>query len=112
MFYQIERTSNAPTNNHRDNKKDKDKDKDKAVPGVVAVLACVLSIGLSGYISLVVTDPDQGKTITLAESNQLMLKDMERIKNSPHMPPQAKKMALMYLERYNSIGEAMRSHQN
>ena len=65
-----------------------------------------MSVGLSGYISLVITDPDQGKLVTLAEMSVRKAQQIEYIKNNPHMPPQAKRMALGALERSQAMGNA------
>jgi hypothetical protein len=60
----------------------------------LGVVACLISVGLSGYFAIVVSNPDKGQTYTLAEMKQLMANEVERIKNDPYMPPQAKAMAL------------------
>jgi hypothetical protein len=108
MFYQIAPASGVPPQENKDGKKENE----KAINGIVAVLACILSVGLSGYVSLVITDPDQGKLVTMQEMSQRQEREIERIKNSPHMPPQAKRMALAALERSKAMGDALRSHKN
>lgn len=60
----------------------------------LGVIACLMSVGFSGYFAIVVSNPDQGRTYTLDEMKQLMANEVKRIENDPHMPAQAKKMAL------------------
>jgi len=104
MFYDIDRT-NAPVTNSKQAKPDKQKE--PGIPAVIATLACVLSVGMSGYISLVLTDPDQGKLVSMAEMSVRMTREVERIKNDPHMPPQAKRMALGAIERSQAMGRTI-----
>lgn len=73
---------------------------EKPVSGVVALLVCILTIGASGYFSLQLTDPDRGKTVTPAEMRLRQAKEAERIANDPHMPPQAKAIALRMLQQH------------
>jgi hypothetical protein len=66
----------------------------------VAVVLGMFVIGVSGVVSLRVTSSeiDEGRTYTLAESRQRSAALVERIKNDPGMPPEAKAVALRYLQ--------------
>lgn len=62
-------------------------------PGL-AIVAGVVAIGVSGFMSLERSSLDQGRLIQPEEIPQLMAAEVERIKNDPYMPPQAKAAAL------------------
>ncbi len=66
----------------------------------VAVVLGMFVIGVSGVMSLRLTSDeiDEGHTYTLAESKQRNQVLVERIKNDPGMPPEAKAVALRYLQ--------------
>jgi hypothetical protein len=81
-----------------DQKKPEPTKETKPVSGVLALLACVCTVGISGYVSLRLNDPDQGKVVTLAEMRVRMQREAERIARDPIMPPQAKAMALRALK--------------
>jgi hypothetical protein len=70
----------------------------------LGVLACLMSVGLSGYFAIVVTNPDKGRTLSLEDMKQLMANEVQRIKNDPYMPPQAKAIALRAIANGGRIG--------
>jgi hypothetical protein len=70
----------------------------------LGVLACLISLGCSGYFAIVLSNPDQGRTFTLAQMKVLMANEVERIKNDPYMPPQAKAIALRAIANRGHVG--------
>jgi cytochrome b561 len=70
----------------------------------LGVFACIISVGISGYVAIVVNNPDQGRTLTLVQMKQLMVAEVDRIKNDPYMPPQAKAIALRAIQSSGKLG--------
>jgi|GEM_PF-3457959 hypothetical protein len=77
----------------------------------LSFLLCVVAIGISGFVSLTLTNPDQGKLVTMAEMEQRIVAEIQRIKNDPNMPTQAKEFALGALQRGRFVGQYMRNQQ-
>jgi hypothetical protein len=71
----------------------------------LGVVACLISIGCSGYFAMVLSNPDQGRTLTLEQMKDLMASEVDRIKNDPHMPPQAKAIALRAIQSHGRGGK-------
>ena len=65
-----------------------------AVSPILTSFTCVLTLAVAILMSLKLNPNDLGKTYDVAEIPALMQAEVVRIKNDPHMPPQAKRMAL------------------
>jgi hypothetical protein len=82
---------------------------EQPVQAPLAIFACLVSVSVSGFLGIYVTNPDQGKLVTLAEMPIRMQHEIERIQNDPHMPPQAKAIALGFLNQSRTMEVYSRS---
>ncbi|GAB4453277.1 MAG: hypothetical protein OHK0029_05780 [Armatimonadaceae bacterium] len=97
--YQIQSSAKAPVQTEETKKANEISLHPVAFLAIVA--ACV---GVSGFVSLTLTNPDQGKLVTVSEMQQRMESEIQRIQNHPHMPAQAKAYALAALQRGRFAG--------
>lgn len=74
------------------------RDKELQVGGPATVAACILTTCLFGYVSIHLSNQDEGRVVTLQEMQALVQKDAERIQNDPNIPEQAKRIALGHLQ--------------
>jgi hypothetical protein len=62
-------------------------------------------------LAVQVTNPDQGRVVTMAEMQVRMQNEIQRIQNDPHMPRQAKAIALGFLNQRSSMGAYLRQRK-
>lgn len=74
------------------------REKELQVGGPATVAACVLTTLLCGFFSMHLSNLDEGRVVTLQEMQSIVQKDAERIQADPHIPAQAKKIALTHLQ--------------
>lgn len=68
-----------------------------AVNPLVTSVACAFTLGAAILMSQQLNPTDVGRTYDAAQIPAMMQKEVTRIQNDPHMPPQAKRMALSAL---------------
>ncbi|GEM_PF-4415938 len=65
----------------------------------LAVLASLVTAGVTGWLAVTLSNPDQGKTVTPDDLRVRMARERLRIENHPNMPARAKAIALSNLTR-------------
>ncbi len=85
--------------------------KDVQINPIVACVLCVLFVTVSGVISLIVNDPDQGQLVTAHEMEKRIASEVIRIQKDSHMPPQAKAFALGALSKGRAMQFTMPDQQ-
>jgi hypothetical protein len=88
MFIEIRDNRYSPPPPKKQNKLE------AAVNPVLTSLACAATLGVVVLMSQQLNPTDVGKTYQAAQIPTMMQAEVVRIQNDPHMPPQAKRMAL------------------
>jgi hypothetical protein len=76
-----------------------ERDQSPHIHKALAICACFASIALPGWLSLQLARTDDGQVVTVAQVQERMAAERLRIANDPHIPPQAKAIALGYSNR-------------